>query len=432
MKYFLLIGFLLWSDLCGAGSLPDNPLYSNTPLRSYRMNTSQPRVVTNFLGSKYRRYIRSTGINWSDFPASTGLITWGDAIPTFTVTSLGTPFEQAFAFASFNALIGQTYLVSFYIDAKSGTLSDAIMWIAGITTDVSTQVTDYTLGRHVVKFTATSSGTAIIRLGIGCFNGEPSHVASITLSKIQLEISKNVSRIYPYEYVAPNDSRIFDYTFTAAVTGNVVTSETLGSSYGYRNSQSVLVLGDSFTDDRQIFSTYANDFPFYMTDYFQHIYPVGVSSRGVSGQTISQITTQLVNAMAETSATYTARVAPWKTVVLEGGVNDVNTGRTLPQLQADRQSQIDTANSYGLQIVIMDICPFNSASVPQQAIIDGFNAWLPTLGYPVYKCFTDMTNGANQWRTDAVTPEGVHPGQGYRAGAYQMAFKMLRLLSFLP
>jgi hypothetical protein len=43
-----------------------------------------------------------------------------------------------------------------------------------------------------------------------------------------------------------------------------------------------------------------------------------------------------------------------------------------------------------------------------------------------------MTNGANQWRTDAVTPEGVHPGQGYRAGAYQMAYKMLRLLSFLP
>ena len=101
-------------------------------------------------------------------------------------------------------------------------------------------------------------------------------------------------------------------------------------------------------------------------------------------------------------------------------------------MQTDRLTQLAILDAAGLQVVIMNVCPFNSATAPEQTIITDFNTWLDTLGYPVYRCFADMTNGANQWRTDAVSPDGTHPGNGYRAGAYQIATRLMQILRSLP
>lgn len=431
VSIIIVLGFGLMSE---ATQLPSDPFYSNAPGRSIRLSATQPRTVTNFLGPQYRTYIRAGGANWLDFPANTPTITWGNATPTFTVTSAGTAAERAFAFASFNAIAGQTYILSFYVDAKNGTLTDSVLFIAGVSTVGSTLITNPALGRHVMKFVPSATGTGLIRLGIGTYNGEPSHVSSITISKVMLEIPIDGStRTYPYEYVHPNDTRLFPYTFTASPIGDLVGTETKGNAFAYRASQSVLVIGDSFTNDRLTYGLFVDDFPFYMDDYLQFIMPHAVASRGAPGQMIGEITTQLVNAMSETTDTYTSGVAPWKTLLIEGGVNDVNNGHSLVQMQTDRLAQLTTAQSYGFQnIVIMNICPFNSGNGAMQTIIASFNAWLPSLGFPVYDCFGDMSNGANQWRTDAVTPDGTHPGVGYMAGAYQIARRLSLLLSRLP
>lgn len=96
-----------------------------------------------------------------------------------------------------------------------------------------------------------------------------------------------------------------------------------------------------------------------------------------------------------------------KRALISLGVNDILTGRTLGQFQADYASIIDQLVAADIVPVIMSITPCNFGG------IDPWNAWLAGLGYryiDVFAALYDPSRGANKKMFTAyVNVDEVHP-----------------------
>lgn len=403
--------------------------FHGTALRPRLSNAA--RIVTNAMSPTYRTYNMAS---WGEFPANDpdSLIAWGgdvDGSQSFTITTNGVTLR---VWASFNHTIfavGETYILSFEVESTDGTMVNDNVAVTGVAVSGTSTVNAPAVGRHAIRFTTTATGTMTVRVGIGASGNGPAN-ASIKCKNIMLERVYD-DRTYPYEYVNASDSRAFDHTYSVAMSGTLLTTETVGSSVAVEPGCSVLVVGDSMTNDIYTSGSQRGDFPYQMRNYIGT--KSAISTYGVSGETIAQTETQLTSAMSDNFAD--SRAVPWKVVILQGGTNDVNSGRTFAQMQADQLSRIALVESYGMIPVCVTVPPLDAATAGQQAVMDSYNSWLISYctdnGIACYDVNAHANDGSDNFKTSWGSADGIHPGTGYNQGATFMAQKLADLVCLL-
>lgn len=397
-----------------------NSLFVNVPPRQLASSRTDPRLVENVMKHTYRIYQDSAVAgDWVDFPDGTAAITYGeqtDGGQWFEFTSTAGGIQRVWTSLNFPASINTKYIVSFTVDSRTGTISaggNANVSLQTVTATGTTSIADPAVGRHSMVFTTTSAGTATVRFGIGS-SANNNNNATLRISNIMVECPRDQTRTTAWEYVNARDQRVFPYTFDATLTGSLMSTPTLGATYPVHARSSILVIGDSFTNDYDTLPTIGGDFPYHLRRYLKGK-PIAVNSRGVTGQTIAQITDQIAAAFAET--TVGAGAAPYTMCIAEGGVNDANGGRTLAQMQADKMAQISAIEARGMVPVLVNVGVFEAGDAGEVAIIAAFNAWLRTLPYPMYDLYTDSTNGINTYKASWGSVDGLHPGQSAGQGS---------------
>lgn len=398
-----------------------NPVFLNASPRPVVSSRTAPRLVENVMKHTYRDYKADTaGSDWSDFPDSTSGITYGYAVDggqwfEFATTAGG--LQRVWVTLTQPVAVNTKYILSFDVLSKSGTVStggNANISLQTCTGSGTTSIADPAVGRHAMVFTVTAGTSCGIRIGIGGSSNN-NNTSTLRIGNVMVECPQDQTRAVPWEYVNARDQRVFPYTYSTSLTGTLVNTPTLGPVLPMPSRSSILVIGDSFTNDYNTGPTVmGGDFPMWMRWYLRG-QPIAVNSRGVTGQTIAQITDQIAAAFAE--ATVGAGAAPYTMCIAEGGVNDANGGRTLAQMQADKMAQIAAIEARGMVPVLVNIGVFEAGDAGEVATIAAFNAWLRTLPYPMYDLYADSTNGVNTYKSSWGAADGLHPGQGYTQGS---------------
>ena len=409
-----------------------NPLFFNVPPHVPISQRTAPRIVQNLLTKNLQTYTKAAG--WSQ-NAADEKYTWGGDVDggQWVEFSAGAG-EQVFVTLTLSLKVGQRYILSLIVDSKTGTLDARNFQITTSGHSGTWHLTNPDVGRHALVFTATSSGTTNLRIGIGT-NVANTGAATLRISNVQAEISTSSARDYPYEYVQPSTTRAYNYTNVTPMTGTLCGTPTLGEAYEIPRTSSVLVVGDSFSDSNpnlDFGGTEFGDYPFHM----QRMLPVGrfsVNTRAISGQTIAQITTQIENALTESVGSVGA--APYGVIIAQGGVNDmILSGRTLAQMQADKLAQIAVIEAAGAVPVLVGIAAWDgyvSWTSDRQAQTIAYNAWLSTLGYPLYDIYTDSDDGTGTMKTSWGSSDGLHPGTGYAQGQFIIGRRLSALIQLI-
>ena len=414
-----------------------NPLFLNVSPRPVISSRTSSRFVENFLAGwngasnyGYRRYYKSSGnSNWGDFPTDTANITWGysvDGGDWFTVSTTAGSVERAWAQCGFTAVAGQRYLISFTVDSKTGTAGGYNCTVANATFTGTASLQNITPGRYVLDLTCTVGGGALVRLGIGVLSSNANN-ASMRFSNVQVEVVSG--RAYPYEYVPPGDQVSFPYTYTASVNSNVVGTPTLGATYAVPRTSNILVIGDSWANDPWNFGTAVyGDFPWQMRRVLAGK-NIAINAYGNAGARIDQITDQIATEVARRAAVSGA--CPYTLCIAHGGTNDVAQAKTLAEMQAVRLAQNAAIEAAGMRPVMVTVPPYNAANASMQTVMNGYNAWLKTLGYPLYDLNADANDGADDLKASWNSGDGVHPGTGYVSGAAIMGQRLADLVQLI-
>jgi len=406
-----------------------NSLYLNVSPRPVISSRSAPRVVHNLMDAKYRSYRKNSTANWSDSPTDTAAITWGynvDGGQWFEATATVTTAERVYASFLYRTIVGERYVLSWTVDSKSGTHGVSAGSMIAVGGGAVAQVNNAAVGRGAATWVAPATENVTIRFGVGCA-GNNGATGTMRFSNIMLE-RVPAAITYPSEYVTPGDQRAFPYTYSNSVVSNVVQTATNGTPYAIPRRSSVLVIGDSMTNDDYANSSQWGDFPFRARRVLAGN-GIAISSRGVASMRIDQITPQIAAAFAETDVS--AGVAPYTLCVSQGGTNDISQSRTLAQMQAAKLEQIQAILDYGMYPVLIGVPPYNAASAGQQTVLDGFNAWLKTLGYPMYDVYADADNGSGDYNARFASLDGVHPGELYAGGYAIMGQRLADLIQLV-
>lgn len=412
-----------------------NSLYLNASPRPVVSSRTEPRLVHNFLigvnptNYGFERYYKNALSSWGDFPTDTPNITWGynvDGGQWFEVTATAGGPERVWASAIWTAKIGETYIISFTVDSKSGTHGGAGNASLGAGTwSGTTSINNAALGRNALVVTATSNATALIRLGVGVAANNGA-TGTMRFSNVMVERVPS-TRAYPSEYVYPDEQRVFPYAYSSSVVSGAVQTPTVGAVYAIPARSSVLILGDSWANEVWTSLSFG-DFPWQTRRALGNA-PIAVNAYGVSGARIDQITAQIAPAVAR-NATITG-AAPYTLCVAFGGTNDIAQSRTLAQMQSARMEQIAAIEAAGMRPILVTVPPYNAANAGQQAVLDGYNAWLKTLGYPLYDLYADANNGSGDLKSVWDVGDGVHPSQGYSGGAAIMGQRLADLIMLI-
>lgn len=409
-----------------------NALYYNVPSRPGMSSRTNPRIVQNLLTKNLQTYTKAAG--WSQ-NAADGKYTWGGDVDggQWVQFSAGAG-EQVFTTFTLALKVGQRYILSLTVDSKTGTLNARNFQITSAAQTGTWELSNPALGRHVLAFTATSNLSVSLRIGIGT-DAANTLASTLRVSNIQVEISSDKTRTYPYEYVQPNTTRAYNYTNVTSVATTLCGTPVLGTPYQIPTSSSVLIVGDSFTDTNPSLDfggTEFGDFPFHM----QRILPVAryaVNTRGVSGQTIAQITAQITAALTESVGSSGA--SNYGIVIAQGGINDMIIGaRTLAQMQTDKLAQIEIIKAAGAVPVLVGIAAWDGYAgwtAPFQTQTLAYNAWLKTLGYPMYDLYADSDDGTGTIKTAWGSSDGLHPGTGVSAGQAIMGQRLADLIQLI-
>ena len=410
-------------------AITGEPLFYNVPTRPVMSSRTAPRMVETLLGRGngsttfgYERYYKNAVSSWGDFPTDTASVTWGynvDGGDWFQCTTTAAGVQRVWAQVGFPAVLGERYLVSFTVDSKTGVTGGYNTTVAGATFTGTASLQNITAGRYVLDLTCTAGGGALVRLGVGVLSNNAND-ASMRFSNVMVE-RVSVGTTYPSEYVRPGDRQVFNYTLSGVVTSGSVGTPTTGTPYAIPRRSSVLILGDSFAND-------PTDYPYWLR-YHLRRFPIATNGLGESGATISQITPQIASELARQARTPLA--FPYTVCIAHGGVNDVNSNRTLAQMQTDRLAQIAAIEAAGMLPILLTTSPLNNANGSQQTVMDGYNAWLKTLGYPLYDLFTDASDGNNDFKASWNSSDGVHPGSGISEGFSIMGRRLADLLLVL-
>lgn len=406
-----------------------NPLFLNVPPRVPISQRTEPRMVENLMSGGngtvfgYDRYYKGTGSDWGDFPTNTPAITWGynvDGGQWFECATTTAGVTRVWAAMSFTAVVGETYFLSFTVDSKTGSHANGNATLAtGTFTGGTVLVNNPSPGRYALGGLCTAGGTIQVRLGIGV-NSTNAADATIRYSNVMVErVPKG--QTYPNEYVRPGDQQVFAYTRSSVVTSGLEGTPTIGATYSIPTRSSVLVLGDSFAND-------ATDFPGKLRTWLKHR-NIAVNFAGVPGARIEEITTQIASGQARQALTPTA--SPYTLCIAHGGVNDVAQGKTLSHAQSTRMDQIAAIEAAGMRPLLLTIPPYNPASAGQQTIIDTYNAWIKTLGYPLYDLYADANDGSGDFKASWNASDGVHPGSAQGEGYDIMGKRLANLIMLI-
>ncbi len=386
-----------------------NPLFLNVSPRPVISSRTAPRLVTTLLtgpnGSSFGhdRYYRNAASLWTDNPNNTPLITWGynvDGGQWFQCATEAAGVQRVWVNLTWVAVAGETYWLSFTVDSKTGTHQNQNVAIKNGTWAGISMLNNPALGRYAMGGLCTvGTATAGARIGIGVLNAN-AFDATIRYSNIMLE-RVPYGRAYPSEYIRPGDQQAFNYSRSSTITSGLESAIVIGSTYSTPRRSNVLVIGDSFTND-------PGDFPWWLRSYLSR-YNVAVTWAGVGGAKIADITGQLATALARQALTTTA--PPYSVCIAEGGVNDVVARRTLAQMQTDRLAQIEAIRAAGMVPILVTVTPYEAGDAAQKALTASYNAWLKTLGYPLYDMYADADNGSAAFKTSWGSGDGTHPGQ---------------------
>jgi len=408
-----------------------NALYYNVPSRPGMSSRTNPRIVTNLMTPNLKTYTKAAG--WAQ-SAADGKYTWGgDVDGGQWVEFSNAGGEQVFTSIDIYLRKGMRYVLSLTVEAKTGTLNARNFQITSAAQTGTWELSNPALGRHVLAFTATSNLQVAMRIGIGT-EAANTLAATLRVSNIMIEISSDSARTYPYEYVQPGTQRAYAYTHTNTVSTTLCGTPTLGTSYAIPTRSSVLVVGDSFSDTHDNATNFGGtsfgDFPFQMRRWLPNC---AVTTRGVSGKQISEITTLMSAAVAESIGAVGA--SPYTVCISQGGVNDMQVGsRTLAQMQADKLAQIDAIKAAGMVPVLVGIGAwdgFATWTAPFQVTTLAYNAWLKTLGYPMYDLYADSDDGTGTIKTAWGSSDGLHPGTGVSAGQAIMGQRLADLIQLI-
>lgn len=406
--------------------LINNPLYYSAHGRVPISVRQAPRLVENMLSGGngavfgYDRYYKGAGSDWGDFPASTPAITWGynvDGGQWFECATTAAGIARVWAALSFTAVVGESYLLSFTVDSKTGTHINGNASLAtGTFSGGTTLVTNPSPGRYALGGLCTVGGLIQVRLGIGV-NANNAADSTIRYSNVMVE-RVPIGRTYPSEYVRPGDQQVFAYSRTSTVSSGAESAVVTGATYAIPVRSSVLVIGDSYTND-------GTDFPGKMRLALRG-HPVAVNFYGVPGARIEEITNQIASGFARQALTPTA--SPYTVCIAHGGVNNVAQGQTLDAITQFRVAQNAAVVTAGMRPVLLTIPPYNPANAGQQAIIDAYNAWIRTLGHPLYDLYTDAADPSANFKAAWNAVDGVHPGGGFTEGYAIMGQRLADLV----
>ena len=441
MRARLVVAFLVWGMVAPAWavdrlSATTNALYVNVPARPIISSRTAPRLVENIMGGVsstaygYERYQKDASSAWGDFPTNTTEIVWGyttDGGQWFQATATLGAAERVWGMVSFPAVLGETYVISFTVDSKSGTHGAAgNATLASGTWTGTISINNAALGRNALVVKATSTATAQVRLGVGV-SANNGATGTMRFSNVMVERVPS-DRTYPSEYVRPGEQAVFNYSYSATVTSGAVSAPTLGAAYTSPRRSSILMLGDSYANDPWTAATFG-DFP-WQTRRFLGRQQVAINAYGQSGARIDQITAQIATAVSRQTSSTPAAV-PYSLCVAHGGTNDIAQSRTLAQMQAAMTEQINTILSYGMLPILVTVAPYNAASAGQQTVMDQYNAWLKTLGYPLYDLNADANDGNNDLKASWDAGDGVHLGAGFNSGAARYGQRLADLMMLI-
>lgn len=417
-----------------------DPLFLNASPRPVISSRTAPRIVQNIMLPTLRNYYVHASTVWAESPSGSTNIVWGyevDGGQWFTCQTVVGVEERVIAQFTWGTIPGAKYIISFTVDEKTGTHTGTGNYnlIGPATFSGTTLASNLAVGRHAFVVTCTGGSAATLRLGIGAAANNAAN-ATIKISNVQIEmVSANDSRTYPYEYITPGDQRVYNYTHSNTMVGSVVQTPTLGAPYTIARNRSILVIGDSFSDtfDSPILSAGQHgDYPYQARRRF----PLGafaINTRAWPGARISEITTQLTGALAETQGASGA--APYTICVLQGGINDqILYDATLAQMQTDKLAQIAAVEAAGMLPVLVNIAAFDayaSWSSGRQTIVEQFNAWLATLGYPLYDLYADSDDGSGTMKTSWGSSDGLHPSVGWTGGQAIMGRRIADLIQLI-
>ena len=410
-------------------------LYLNTRLRPVVSSRTAPRRVENLLvglnpiNYGFERYYKNALSSWGDYPTDTANVTWGynvDGGQWFEVTATAGGPERVWASCIFDARIGEKYAISFTVDSKSGTHGGAGNCSMGAGTwSGTTSINNAALGRNALIITATSNATALVRLGVGVAANNGA-TGTMRFSNVMVERIP-ADRAYPSEYVYPGEQRVFPYSYSTSVVSGAVQAPTVGEVYAIPTRSAVLMLGDSWANEIWT-SLNFGDFP-WQTRRALGSAPVAVNAYGASGHRIDQITAQVASGVARNAEI--AGAAPYTLCVAHGGTNDIVQNKTLAEMQTARLAQIAEIEAYGMYPILVTVPPYNAASAGQQTVMDAYNAWLKTLGYPVYDLYADANNGSGDLKAAWDVGDGVHPLQTVNGGAAIMGRRLADLIMLI-
>lgn len=419
-------------------AVSSNTLFLNVSPRPVVSSRTAPRIVQNIMLPTLRNYYVHASTVWAESPSGSANIVWGyeiDGGQWFSCQTVVGVEERVIGQFTWGTIPGAKYLISWAVDSKTGTHTGTGNYnlIGPATFSGTTLLSNIAVGRHAVVVTCTGGTAATLRLGIGAAANNAAN-ATIRISNVQIEmLDVNDTRTYPYEYITPGDQRAYNYTHTNTMVGSVVQTPTLGTPYTIPRNCSVLCLGDSFMDtfDSPILSAGQHgDAPYQARRMFP-LRKYAINTRAWPGARISEITTQLTGALAETQGASGA--SPYTLCISQGGINDqILYDATLAQMQTDKLAQIAAIKNAGMLPVLVNIAAFDGSvtywTSGRQTIVEQYNAWLATLGYPLYDLYTDSNDGTGTMKSSWGSSDGLHPGVGWTGGQSIMGQRLADLI----
>jgi hypothetical protein len=426
MRY--LLSLLILSLACfnaHATTSSTDPRFTNVLSKPSFLRV-EPTLVRNRMAQSLRVY---SAANWVSGPVSSPFITWGGDVDSgdwfeINVNNSGNPYT--YVTGGFAAQAGETWILSFTVDSKSGTFNaSSVALVDGcVALANGNTATNPPVGRQAYVWTLTTGGSSCHwRLGIGVVSFN-SAVATARFSNVMLEKVTESGRTYPYLYVPPGDTRVFNHTYTATLAGGagLITNE-VGPRLIIPANRSTLVVGDSICSD-------SLDFAYKAAYELVSRRNYGIAYRCANGDRLDQSLTRLHNAFAETGTV--SGTVPWTTVAIESGINDVLQGADLATMQTRLLTLISAVREHNARPVLMTIGPWNAASGAQNTLITSYNTWIKSLGLPVLDKNLVCNNGSNLFATKCTSSDGLHPGGETYGGGQIIGQAFLDFLRVLP
>lgn len=204
-----------------------------------------------------------------------------------------------------------------------------------------------------------------------------------------------------------------------------LTPKQAATTYARRYSNTIALLGDSFTDmseDTTGVNSYRSSRGFLtwamqrLGQRLQIVAAPGTVNGGITGQTTTQILARVQQDVIDLKPGYAHVLA---------GTNDMITGVTFSTIQANLTAIYDAIQNAGIRLIAGTIAPYSGATTTQLVTIERINNFIRSQaltrpGMIVADYHTALAGADGNWRTTgttAYTGDGTHASTG---GAMRM------------